>query len=100
MKDPETMIGRAKDASAKYRLPEAKNPAPLLIMHGDADWIVPVEISDEYYDALVDAGYGEQTDMYLIHGAGHGTPEFFQPQVREIVKNFFREYLWEKNIEL
>ena len=94
------MIGRAKDASAKYRLPEAKNPAPLLIMHGDADWIVPAKISDEYYDALVDAGYGEQTDMYLIHGAGHGTPECFQLQVREIVKNFFQEYLWEKNIEL
>lgn len=98
--DPETMIERAKDASAIYRLPDSKNPAPLLIMHGDADWLVPPEISDEYYDALVDAGYGEQTDMYLIHGAGHGTPEFFQPQVREIVKNFFKEYLWEKNMKL
>lgn len=71
------------------------DPAPLLILHGDSDWLVPPQISEEYYDALVEAGYEDQTELYLLKGAGHGTPEFFQPQVREIVENFFVRYLGE-----
>ena len=91
--DPETMIDRAADASAILQLQKSVHVAPLLIMHGDADGLVPSKISEDYYDALVKAGYEEQTDLYLLRGAGHGTPEFFQPQVREIVKNFFEEHL-------
>ena len=65
----------------------------MLIMHGDEDWLVPYEISEEFYEELVKRGYEEQTDFYLLKGAGHGTPEFFQHQTKEIVKNFFRKYL-------
>lgn len=89
----EDMLERAEDASAIYQIPKVTNMAPLLIMHGDADWLVPPEISIQYYDALVEAGYEHQTDLYLLKGAGHGTPEFFQPQCREIAKNFFAKYL-------
>lgn len=91
--DPDTLMERSKAASAVYLMDQMKNPAPLLILHGDSDWLVSPKVSEEYYDALVQAGYGSQTDLYLLKGAGHGTPEFFQPQVREIAKNFFLEHL-------
>ncbi len=91
----EDMLERAMDASAIYQLSKATNVAPHLIMHGDCDWLVPPEISVQYYEALVEAGYENQTDLYLIKGAAHGTPEFFQPQVREIAKNFSGS-IWDK----
>ena len=91
--DPETMLERAKDASAVYKLEEAKNMAPILIMHGDADWLVPPSISIEFYKKLEELGYADQSDLYLLKDAGHGTPEFFQKQTKEIVVNFFDNYL-------
>lgn len=93
--DPATLMERAKASSAPYLMDRMDDPAPLLILHGDSDWLVPPQISEEYYDALVEAGYEDQTELYLLKGAGHGTPEFFQPQVREIVGNFFARYLGE-----
>lgn len=89
----ETMMERAKEASAIVQLPNARNLAPIVILHGDADWLIPPTNSIAYYDALIAAGYEDRADLYLLRGAGHGTPEFFQPQVREIGKNFFRKYL-------
>ncbi len=93
--DPETIMERARASSAIYLMDQMKEPAPLLILHGDGDWLVPPQISEEYYNALVAAGYEDQTELYLLKGAGHGTPEFFQPQVREITRNFFARYLGE-----
>lgn len=91
--DPSTMLERAKDACAVYKLDQADHMAPILIMHGDSDDLVPYTISVEFYDKLVEKGYGDQVDLYLLKGAGHGTPEFFQRQTREIVKNFFDKYM-------
>lgn len=91
--DPETMLDRAADASAVYRVEEADHIAPMLIMHGDDDCLVPYQISVEFYQKLAENGYGDQTDLYLLKDAGHGTPEFFQKQTKEIVVNFFDKYL-------
>lgn len=87
--NPETLMERSKAASAVFLMDRVKEPAPITILHGDADWLVPPAISEEFYDAMEKAGFGDQTDLYLLKDAGHGTPEFFQPQVREIIKNFF-----------
>lgn len=91
--DPATMIERAREASVTYLLDKTKKMAPILIMHGDADWLVPTKISVEFHQRLVECGYGEQTELYLLKDAGHGTPEFFQRQTREIVKHFFDRYM-------
>jgi dipeptidyl aminopeptidase/acylaminoacyl peptidase len=93
--DEETLYERSKAATAIYLMDKMTHPAPLLIFHGDADKIVPHTISTQYYNALVEAGYEDQTDYYVIKGAGHGTPEFFQPQVKDISLNFFIKYLGE-----
>lgn len=91
--DPDTLMERSKAASIPFLMDQVKEPAPLLILHGDSDWLVPPKTSENFYDLMVEAGFEAQTDLYLLKGAGHGTPEFFQPQVREIAKNFFAKNL-------
>ncbi len=41
-------------------------PRPILIVHGTADELVPMEMSRELYQAA-----GENAELYLIDGAGH-----------------------------
>ena len=36
-----------------------KNYPPLLLVHGDADTLVPYEQSEKMYRALIDNGYAE-----------------------------------------
>ncbi|MCE3201122.1 alpha/beta hydrolase [Paenibacillus sonchi] len=62
---------------------------PVLIMHGDADDVVPYEQSVELFKALRQAG--NHTEMYKIKGAGHNA--FTQPQTIEVVKAFFNTHL-------
>lgn len=62
---------------------------PLLILHGDSDLLVPWSISQDFYQQIVDAGYGDRADFYLLKNAGHGTREFFQPEVKQLILDFF-----------
>lgn len=64
---------------------------PMMIMHGDADTIVPVEQSRELYEALSQAGC--TVEYYEIPGAGHATPEFFQKATVEKMVEFLNTYL-------
>lgn len=70
-----------------------ENMAQLLIMHGDADQIVPLSTSVNFYQQLCDAGLEARADFYIVKDAGHGTPEFFQTETRDIVLRFFEKYL-------
>lgn len=89
--DPATMKERALEACAnRFITPQM---APILIMHGDADPLVPLSISETFYQQICDAGLEDQADLYVLRHAGHGTPEFFQPSVKEIVVDFFNRYL-------
>lgn len=53
---------------------DAKDP-PTLIVHGDADELVPLASGQSIHDALKAAGV--KTDMVIVHGGDHGftTPE-------------------------
>lgn len=92
--DLSTMKERARIASANTYISE--RTAPLLIMHGDADPLVPWQISRDFYQQLCDAGLEKQTDFYMLRYAGHGTPEFFQPETKGITERFFDKYLKQK----
>lgn len=48
---------------------EAQGFPPLLILHGDADGIVPVRFAEALRDAVVSAG--GDAEMYVYEGAGH-----------------------------
>ena len=44
-------------------------------------------IRDSYNSML--SWEGNKADLYVVKGAGHGTPEFFQPAVQKIALDFF-----------
>ena len=89
----EEMFKLAKKASASSFVNEKM--APIQILHGDHDALVNVEISEAFYKLCVEKGLEEQTELYILQGAGHGTREFFQPAVKELMTGFFKKYLGE-----
>ncbi len=89
--NPTTLRERSKEFCPPY-LP-LNDIAPILIMHGDCDKLVPFSISKDFYEKLVAVGKGEQSDFYVLKGAGHGTREFFQNETKAIITEFFDKYL-------
>lgn len=64
---------------------------PFLLLHGNADTTVPFEQSVRLYDALTAKNI--PADLVEIDGAGHAALEFYQPQVKKLVEDFFRKHL-------
>jgi acetyl esterase/lipase len=87
----EDMIKRAERISPPYLINDRM--APVLILHGDADKLVPVDISEDFYQKIVDAGLEDRADLYILHKAGHGTKDFFQPSVKRLMLQFFDDKL-------
>ncbi len=64
-------------------------PRPLLIIHGTADTIVPVEHARRLYAAA-----GEPRELWLVEGAGHCGAYFAdRPAYCRRVTEFFHQYL-------
>ena len=66
--------------------------APHLLLQGTDDPVVPAQQTRQLYEALTQNGV--PADLYMLDGAGHGTPEFDQPYVRELILRF-----WEKELK-
>lgn len=69
----------------------SKDDPPFLIIHGDADTLVPYAQSVELEEALKKAG----VDVILqrVPGGGHGGPAFTSPAASRLYKNFFDKHL-------
>lgn len=65
--------------------------APMLIMHGDSDQLVPHSQSVTMHDNMVKAG--KECDLYILEGAGHGSDEFWQDSTKKTICNFFDKHL-------
>ncbi len=63
-----------------------KKDPPFLIIHGSNDRTVPPNQSESLYKALQAAGV--ESTLHVIEGAGHGGPEFSEPSVRNMEKEF------------
>ena len=87
----EEMFALGKQASPEHHI--SANMCPTIILHGDQDPLVPCQISEVFYEKLVAAGLGGQTDLYIIKNGGHGTREFFQPDTKKVIKAFFDKNL-------
>lgn len=64
---------------------------PVLVMHGDSDRTVNIGQSELYYNAMTQQE--KEISYYVIHGADHGSNEFFQEEVHQIVLGFLNEKL-------
>lgn len=69
----------------------SKNSAPMLILHGDHDTLVPFAQSVELASALKQAGV--PVTLQRFPGAGHGGPAFNLPKVNRLIEKFFDKYL-------
>ncbi len=65
--------------------------APFLIVHGDADKLVPLHQSQLLYNALTSSGVA--ATFRTLEGAGHGGPAFTTDQVRQLVLDFLNAHL-------
>jgi acetyl esterase/lipase len=79
-----THLEQAKQASPITFL--SKSSAPTLIVHGDADHIVPVEQSREYCDEA--KRLGADVTLHVVPNGGHGDPNF-TPEIYEQTLVFF-----------
>ena len=87
-----TMIERSKKASPTYLVNH--NMCPIIILHGDNDPLVPCELSsDILYKNIQDAGLEDRAEYYILENAGHGSREFFQPEIKELTLNFFNKHM-------
>ncbi len=64
---------------------------PILLAHGTNDQVIPVSQSVNFYAALQKAGV--ESELYLLEGAGHSTPEFAQEAFKSILLGFFDRHL-------
>ena len=89
--DEATLIERSRAATPLNYI----NPGmcPIQIMHGDQDPLVPLSISEEFYQKLCGAGLEDRAEFYILKNGGHGTREFFQDSVRELITGFFDRQL-------
>jgi acetyl esterase/lipase len=71
-----------------YVTPERKIP-PFLIVHGDADPLVPYNQSELLAAALGSVGVDHR--LYRVVAGGHGGPEFQRGEVRALVDQFFAQ---------
>ena len=70
-------------------LKDPKNAAPILIMHGSKDRLVPFKQSVLLADALESRAYRYQ--FYQLKGADHGSSEFWTKESFDIVESFFKQ---------
>lgn len=87
----ETLPKRAYEASPIHYINDTM--CPIAIFHGDQDPIVPLKISEDFYDAIVSAGLESHAEFYQVTGAGHGTREFFQDSTKQLIADFFTRQL-------
>lgn len=66
---------------------------PMIILHGDQDPLIPLAVSESFYNKLTEAGFEKQTEFYILKNGGHGTREFFQASTKKIIADFFDRYL-------
>jgi acetyl esterase/lipase len=88
--------GKANENTAKARAASPlfyvdKNSAPLLIIHGDKDPLVPLNQSEAIVEAMKKAG--AEAKLIVIKGGGHGGAGFETPENRKIIEEFFAKHL-------
>ena len=81
---------KALQASVRYYLKKETDYAPLLIMHGNKDRIVPFEQSVELQTYCQELGL--DTTFYCIDEADHGGPAFYHEDTLNIIVDFLKKH--------
>ncbi len=88
-KEEAMVLGRK--ASPHYHISEQM--APMLILHGDRDPLVPAYSSEKLYEEICRKGLESRADLYIVKNGGHGTREFFQQETRQVILDFLERHI-------
>ena len=69
----------------------SKKTAPMLFMHGSADQAVSPSQTEKVHQALQKEGI--ESTRYVVKDAPHGGPVWVEPQIMDIVIDFFNKHL-------
>lgn len=69
---------------------------PILLQHGDADTICPIDQSQRFYRTVVAAAGKDRAELTILPGAEHGDSAFETAENMETVKAFLDKYLKEE----
>ena len=83
----ENLAEAAKTNPINY-VKDPKTAAPILILHGTKDRLVPFHQSVLLADALLQKSYAYE--FYQLKGADHGSPEFWTKEAFDIVEKFLK----------
>lgn len=73
-----------EEASACLHV-DADTP-PFLIFHGDRDEVAKPIQSEKMYQSLMEQGI--PAEFYVLEECGHGSDEFYQAEILELVADF------------
>lgn len=66
-----------------------ENTPPVLLVHGGADQIVPVEQSVRFYEAIVQRCGGGRVKLHIAEGMlHHGDPWYLEPWVMDMCLDY------------
>src|SRR5579884_3871561 len=85
--DPNETLKIARNVSPIYHI--SKRTAPTLIMHGDADNLVPIQQAQSFIERLKETGVPAK--LVVKHGAGHGWGHMEQDV--PVLADWFDKYL-------
>ncbi|MCH2162333.1 MAG: alpha/beta hydrolase [Phycisphaerales bacterium] len=88
------MLQEARNASPRSWV--SVDDAPILLVHGDADQLVPCLQSVDFHQSLKDAG----VDSTLLRVAGGGHGGFRNPMIERTVRDFLRKHLEGRDVEI
>lgn len=74
-----------RQMSPLYQIQDGKEYPPFLLLHGDADKVVPYHQMEDMYHALQE--HGVTVEAYRVKGANHER-DFWSQRVYDIVKEF------------
>lgn len=89
--DPATILERS-DAAVPNRFIN-DGMCPICILHGDKDPLVPLFISENFYEDICRAGLEDRADFYVVKNGGHGTRELFQTETKDVIRRFYDRVL-------
>lgn len=89
--DINKLLEKARTASPIRYINE--NMCDILIMHGAEDDLVPLSVSEKFYKKIVECRREKHADFYILAHGKHGSPDFYQSDVRKIIVEFFDKNL-------
>ena len=86
-KDPETYLDTLRLVTPMSYVQPGRALPPFLLLHGDADELVPYSDSERMYQLLTANGYA--ADLVRVTGAPH-EGSFWSPQLLDVIFDFIR----------